>query len=108
MHSQPDNIDDGRIAGVLAQEPTAILLLRIVLNMTPVLMNQQILAKATDGSIQFEFLASVMTVCGRRKYLDNQQRIQDVVLLVTGQLQFAANHAAIGISIKSRARNVNP
>ena len=87
------------VAGMLAEEPTAVILPGVVLYATAVLMHDQVFAKAGDGPVELELLAAIVAFSRGRKNFDDEQRIQNVVLLVAGQLRFTTNDAAIGVSI---------
>lgn len=87
---------------MLAKHPTAVILPRIVLDPTTVLMHEQVFAKTPNAPVECELLTAIITFGRRRKNLDNEHRIQNVVLLIAGKLRFAANNAAICVGISPR------
>jgi len=93
---------------MLAKQPTAVVLLGVVLDVTAVLMDEQVFTEAVNGPVKFELLAAIVVFGGGRKNFDDEERIENVVLLVSKQLGFAPNDAAIGICVGPARSNFDP
>src|ERR1700722_10152812 len=98
---------DGPIR-VIAQHPTTVILLRIMLHVTLILVNDQVFAETRNRPVKFKLLPAIVPFSRRRKYLDDQQRIKNHILLIAEKLEFSANHGAIGVSVQPSRGDLDP
>ena len=86
---------------MISEQPTAIVLFGVVFHVAAVLVDDQVFTKALNGPVKLEFLSAMVAVGRGGKNLNNQQRIKHSIPVLAGELRLPANHAAIGVGVKS-------
>lgn len=93
MNSQPRNGNRALCARMIPQQPTSIVLFKIMFDVPTVLMHDQVFLKARDRPVKLKLLPAIVAFGRRRKHFHDQQRIENHILLIAEGFDLAADHA---------------